>query len=106
MSFLESEFFMLRVPLLCVVCVSLSVRRCVSHSTLPPLYLSTPECNRCSGGVGSGDKRAEHKGQVSIEITQVDLGCSFMSQIFGTDNEVYVGNASASTIVTTILWCL
>lgn len=101
MSFLESEFFMLRVPLLCVVCVSLSVRRCVSHSTLPPLYLSTPECNRCSGGVGSGDKTAEHKGQVSMEIAQVDLGC-----IFCTDNEVYVGNASASTIVTTILWCL
>lgn len=39
MSFLESEFFMLRVPLLCVVCLSLSL--CAGVFLIAPSPLST-----------------------------------------------------------------
>lgn len=41
MSFLESEFFMLRVPLLCVVCLSLSLSLCAGVFLIAPSPLST-----------------------------------------------------------------
>ena len=51
-----------------LLCVPLLYVFCVSHSTLLPLCLSTPECNSCSGGVGEviGGQRVQ--GQVSMEI--------------------------------------
>lgn len=50
------------VPLLCVYCC-LSLCLSVSHSTLLPLYLSTPECNQCSGRVGEVMRGQRVQGQ-------------------------------------------
>ena len=53
-----------------LLCVSLSFGVCVSHGTLLPLYLSTPECNWCSGGVEEVIKEQRVQGQGrSMEIT-------------------------------------
>ena len=60
---------LLRMCYVCLCCVfRLSVCVCGSRSTLLPLYLSTPERNQCSGGVGEVITGQRVQGQAAAHL--------------------------------------